>query len=76
MADYYPLIAKAVAGLQNVYDRRRLYERGRSTLIVELEAVTPPLSQSAITKELLAFEEAIREVEAELAYNSSDEPAG
>lgn len=72
MADYYPLIARAVAGLQNVYDRRRLYERGRNTLIAELEAVTPPLSQSVITKELLAFEEAIRQVEEELAYYSSD----
>jgi hypothetical protein len=70
------LIAKAVTGLQNAYDRRRLYERGRSALIAELEAVTPPLNQSVITKELLAFEEAIREVEAELAYPSSDEPAG
>jgi hypothetical protein len=72
MADYYPLIARAVTGLQNVYDRRRLYERGRSTLIAELEAMTPPLSQSVITKELLAFEEAIRQVEAELAHYSSD----
>ncbi|MEZ5889582.1 MAG: hypothetical protein R3D52_04535 [Xanthobacteraceae bacterium] len=75
MADYYPLIAKAVEGLQNVSDRRRLYERGRSALVAELEAFTPPLSQTVITKELLAFEEAIREVEAELAYSNSDEPA-
>lgn len=72
MADYYPLIARAVEGLQNVYDRRRLYERGRNTLIAELEAVRPALSQSVITKELLAFEEAIRRVEAELAYRAHD----
>ena len=73
MADYYPLIARAVEGLQNVYDRRRLYERGRNTLVAELEAVRPALShQSVITKELLAFEEAIRRVEAELAYRAHD----
>ena len=67
MADYYPLIAKVATGLQNAQDRRTLYERGRNALLVELETVTPPLRQSAITKELIAFEEAIRKVEGEIA---------
>lgn len=69
MADYYPLIAKAVTGAQ---DRRTLYERGRNALLAELEAVRPPLRQSIITKELLAFEEAIRKVEAEAAHRAAE----
>ena len=62
MADYYTLIAKAVVGLGNAQDRRTLYERGRNALLAELEAVRPPLRQTVITKERLAFEEAIRKV--------------
>lgn len=67
MAEYYPLIAKAVTGLYNGQDRRRLYERGRNALVTELRAVRPPLSESVIAKERLAFEEAVRKVEAEEA---------
>ncbi|MGA8157898.1 MAG: hypothetical protein WB822_17185 [Rhodoplanes sp.] len=66
MADYYPLLAKAVAGLQNAQDRRGLYERGRAALIAELEAIRPPLGRAIIYKERLAFEEAIRKVETEI----------
>ena len=44
MADYYPLIAKAVTGLQT-QDRRALYQRGRDALLAELRAVNPPLSE-------------------------------
>ena len=71
MADYYPLIAKAVMGL-NAQDRRALYQRGRNVLLTELEAVSPPLRKSIISKELLAFEEAIRRVEAEVARRPQD----
>jgi hypothetical protein len=67
MADYYPLIAQAVAGLENAQARRTLYERGRNALLAELEAIRPPLRQSVITMERLAFEEAVRKVEAEKA---------
>jgi hypothetical protein len=63
MADYYPLIAKAVAGLQNAQDRRAVYERGRNALKAELNAVTPSLRQSIIAKELF---DAVSEVEAEV----------
>ena len=33
MADYYPLIAKAITGLKNDQDRWTLYERGRDALL-------------------------------------------
>ena len=73
MADYYPLITKAVASTQNTEDRQRLYERGRNVLRAELAAIRPPLRQSVITNELVAFEEAISKVEAEIRADNGSE---
>src|SRR5215470_2734771 len=72
MADYHPLIARAVAGLErNTGDARRaLYERARSALVAQLRGVQPALSESDVTRERLALEEAIRKVEAESARKS------
>lgn len=69
MADYYPLIARAVSGLEkNTGEARRaLYERARSALVAQLRSSTPPMSESEVTKERLALEEAIRRVEADTA---------
>jgi hypothetical protein len=69
MADYYPLISRAVAGLEknNGENRRALYERARAALLAQLRGVTPPLPESDITRERLALEESIRKVEAEAA---------
>jgi hypothetical protein len=69
MAEYYSLIVKAVAGLEkNTGEARRaLYERARTALVAQLRGVTPELSESDITRERLALEEAIRKVEAESA---------
>jgi hypothetical protein len=71
MADYYPLIAKVAMG-RTTPERRTLYERGREALIAELEAVKPPLRQSTVKRELIAFEEAVRRVEAEIARGARD----
>src|SRR6516162_201360 len=67
MPDYYPLIARAVAGLdKNTGDARRaLYERARAALVAQLRGVTPVLEESDVTRERLALEEAIRKVEGE-----------
>jgi hypothetical protein len=72
MADYYPLINKAVAGLDKSTGeaRRALYERARNALVTQLRGVSPALSESEITRERLALEEAIRKVEAEAARKS------
>src|ERR1700716_1658000 len=70
MADYYPLIARAIAGLDPSApgeSRRALYERARSALLTQLRSVQPPLSESEITRERLSFEEAVRHVESEAA---------
>jgi hypothetical protein len=76
MTDYYPLIGKAVAGLEkNTGEARRvLYERARTALVGQLRGMNPPLSESEITRERLALEEAIRKVEAEAARRLRMEP--
>jgi hypothetical protein len=69
MADYHPLISRAVAALEknNGENRRALYERARAALLAQLRGVTPPLDESDITRERLALEDSIRKVEAESA---------
>ena len=76
MTDYYPLIAKAVAGLEkNTGEGRRvLYERARTALVGQLRNMNPPLTESEITRERLGLEEAIRKVEAEAARRLRMEP--
>ncbi len=75
MADYYPLIARAIAGLDPNApgeSRRALYERARAALIQQLRSVDPPLSESEITRERLSLEEAVRKVESEAAQRARD----
>ena len=69
MADYYPLIERAVSGLdKNTGENRRaLYDRARAALVSQLRGVVPALDETDITRERLALEEAIRKVEAETA---------
>src|ERR1700749_4898000 len=79
MADYYPLIARAIAGLDPSApgeSRRALYERARSALIAQLRSVQPPLSESEITRERLALEEAVRKVESEAAQRAREASRG
>src|SRR6266487_2696305 len=69
MADYYPLISRAVGALEKNTgeNRRAIYDRARAALLAQLRGVTPPLDESDITRERLALEESIRKVEAESA---------
>lgn len=75
MADYYPLITRAVDGLgaSTGEGRRALYERARAALVGQLRAIEPPLSEADITRERLALEDAIRKVEAETVRKSRTE---
>jgi hypothetical protein len=78
MADYHPLISRAVAGLEkNTGENRRvLYERARAALVNQLRSIEPPLDESDITRERLALEEAIRKVEADAAKRTREEEPG
>ena len=79
MADYYPLIARAIAGLDPSApgeSRRALYERARAALIAQLRSVEPPLSESEITRERLSLEEAVRKVEFEAAQRAREASRG
>ncbi len=79
MADYYLLIARAVAGLdKNTGENRRtLYDRARNALVAQLRSVEPALNESEITRERLALEESIRKVQAEAAKRTRpDSPDG
>lgn len=64
MADYYPLIAKAVSALDKSTPetRRALYDRARNALLEQLRGVP---SEAEMTRERMALEDAIRKVEAE-----------
>jgi hypothetical protein len=75
MADYHPLIARAVTGLEKNTgeNRRALYERARTALVAQLRGVQPALDESEITRERLALEEAIRKVEAESARQAREQ---
>jgi hypothetical protein len=75
MTDYYPLIARAVAGLDPSApgeSRRALYERARAALTAQLRSVQPPVSESEIVRERLQLEEAVRKVESEAARRARD----
>lgn len=69
MADYYPLLARAITALpENTGEARRtVYERARSALLAQLRGADPPLPDEEVTRERLALEEAIRRVETEYA---------
>jgi hypothetical protein len=74
MADYYPLIARAVEGLpeQNPDQRHAVYERARTALIAQLRSLDPPLSEAEIQQESRSLNEAINRVEADYASAGSD----
>lgn len=75
MADYHPLIARAVEALpeRSPETRRAVYERARAALQEQLRAVDPPLSESDIARERLSLDRAIDQVEAE--HRAAAKPA-
>jgi len=67
MADYYPVLTRAISALESntAEARRAVYERARQAIVKQLRSYDPPLSESEITKERLSLEEAVRRIEAE-----------
>lgn len=76
MADYFPVVSRAVAGLENNTGeaRRKVYERARAAIVKQLRAIDPPLSEEDVSRERMNLEEAIRRVEAEAAPARPSEP--
>ncbi len=73
MADFHPILARAVAGLSDNSPeaRRAIYERARAALLAQLRGLDPPLSEAEIMRERLALDEAVARIEADY----EDEPA-
>jgi hypothetical protein len=73
MADYYPLISRALDGLSDKTPdmRRAVYERARGALMAQLQSLDPPLPAAEITRERLALDEAIDRIEAEYALGEA-----
>jgi uncharacterized membrane protein YphA (DoxX/SURF4 family) len=66
-ADYYALIARAVAHLKDntSESRRSIYTQAETQLVRELRGLDPPPPEAEITCERLSLDEAVRRVEAE-----------
>jgi hypothetical protein len=67
MADFYPILARAVAGLPDPSPeaRRAIYDRARAALVAQLRGLDPPLSEAEIMRERLALDEAVARIEAD-----------
>jgi hypothetical protein len=77
MADYYPLLARALEGLahQEPEARRAVFDRARTALAEQLRGIDPPLSESDITRERLALDDAIERVESHFLAAAMEERA-
>ena len=75
MADYYPVLARAVSRLavNNAQTRQELYEHARTVLVAELERNNPERSTQAALRERIEFETTVLRVEAnsQLGYENS-----
>ncbi len=74
MADYQPLLTRAVAQLPStstVATRHAIYERVRKAQLAQLRTLRPPLRESDIAREEEALEQAIALVEAKFGGTDS-----
>ncbi|MFG1345087.1 hypothetical protein V5F59_09360 [Xanthobacter autotrophicus DSM 431] len=74
MADYYPLLVRAISSLpqKTAEGRKAVYDRARTALMRQLRGVDPPLPEGEITRERMGLEEAIRRIEAEYAQDNEE----
>lgn len=67
MADYFPVLSRAVSALptNTGESRRAVYERARAAVVKQLRSLEPPLSEEDISRERMQLEDAIGRVETE-----------
>ena len=77
MADYYPLLARAVGSLNpNTSEQRRaLYDRARKTLVDQLRKQDPTLANTDVKAESAALDAAIQRVERDFMRRAAPPPA-
>lgn len=76
MADYFPLVSRAVSALDpNTRDRRNaIYARAREALDRQLLSLDPPIATVDLERERLALSDTIARVEAQFAPAASPLP--
>jgi hypothetical protein len=76
MAEYYPLLAKAVVGLPSSTPetRRAVYERARKALIGQLQSLQPPVPEADLRREIDALDAAVARLEAEIGGTAGAGP--
>ena len=77
MADYYPLLSRAVGALSDssADARRSIYDRARKALVGQLQAIQPPIAEADIARETDSLDEAVARIEAEIAGKAAAETA-
>jgi len=73
MADYYPLLSRALEALSDTSPEMRnsVYERARSALSDQLRGMQPALPASDLARERRTLDEAIQRIEAEYAARAA-----
>jgi hypothetical protein len=76
MADFYPVLSRAIAGLQDKSPetRRSVYDKAKAVLVAQLRGVSPPVAETEIARQRLALDEVIARIEREYAHIDAPEP--
>lgn len=73
MADFYPVLSRAIAGLadQSPETRRAIYDRAKLVLVTQLSKIQPPLSEEETARQHQALDDVIARIEREQAATNS-----
>jgi hypothetical protein len=77
MADFYPVLSRAIAGLQEQTPeaRRAVYDRAKQVLVAQLRNVDPPISEADIMRQRMALDDVIARIERDYQPQETPEPA-
>lgn len=76
MNRYFWLLIRFVNDEHSGEERRAIYDRAREAFFSQLQGAEPPLSDESVRYERLAFEEAVRTIEASVArWGRAPKPA-